>query len=59
MKKNICENCGKEHDGSYGSGRFCSDLCRRKWSGKCNSRIIQEKIKRGDYVSNLLSTANS
>ena len=20
----ICENCGKEHDGSYGSGRFCS-----------------------------------
>ena len=24
--KYICENprCGKEHDGSYGSGRFCS-----------------------------------
>ncbi len=20
----ICENCNKEHDGSYGSGRFCS-----------------------------------
>ena len=23
----ICENCGKEHDGSYGSGRFCSKIC--------------------------------
>ena len=23
----ICENCGKEHDGSYGSGRFCSSKC--------------------------------
>ena len=25
-----CENpkCGKEHDGSYGSGRFCSNHCR-------------------------------
>jgi len=24
----ICENCGGEHDGSYGSGRFCSKACR-------------------------------
>lgn len=23
----ICENCKKEHDGSYGSGRFCSRSC--------------------------------
>ena len=29
-----CENCGNEHDGSYGSGRFCSDYCRRSYSGK-------------------------
>ena len=29
-----CEYCGKEHDGSYGSGRFCSDHCRRVYSGK-------------------------
>ena len=34
MKKNICENCGNEHDGSYGSGRFCSAHCRRVWIGK-------------------------
>jgi hypothetical protein len=26
-----CENpdCGNEHDGSYGSGRFCCEKCRR------------------------------
>lgn len=29
----ICEQCGDEHDGSYGSGRFCSKLCRDKYSG--------------------------
>ena len=23
----ICENCRKEHEGSYGSGRFCSKSC--------------------------------
>lgn len=28
----ICEYCGKEHDGSYGSGRFCSPRCSRKYS---------------------------
>lgn len=33
-QKYICEKCGKEHDGSYGSGRFCSEHCRRVWSGK-------------------------
>ena len=30
-----CENpdCGKEHDGSFGSGRFCSLHCRRHYNG--------------------------
>lgn len=23
----ICERCGKEHDGSFGTGRFCSKSC--------------------------------
>jgi hypothetical protein len=23
-----CEKCGKAHDGSYGSGRFCSNHCK-------------------------------
>jgi hypothetical protein len=26
-----CEECGKEHDGSYGSGRYCSKSCNIKW----------------------------
>lgn len=30
----ICENCGKEHDGSYGSGRFCCKECARSFSTK-------------------------
>ena len=28
MKSFFCEICGKEHDGTYGSGRFCSPKCR-------------------------------
>ena len=28
----ICEYCGKAHDGSYGSGRFCSHTCQAKWA---------------------------
>ena len=30
----ICENCGKEHDGAYGSGRFCCSKCARSFSTK-------------------------
>lgn len=30
----ICENCGKEHNGEYGSGRFCSKECARAFSTK-------------------------
>ena len=30
----ICENCGKEHDGSYGTGRFCNEKCARSFSTK-------------------------
>ena len=29
-----CEYCGKEHDGSYGSGRFCSLHCRKSYIAK-------------------------
>ena len=30
----ICKNCGKEHDGSYGSGKFCSLKCARSYATK-------------------------
>ena len=54
----ICENCKKEHDGTYGSGRFCSDHCRRVYCGKrvningnqkCNFNIDKIKKKRSPY----------
>lgn len=34
QEKHICENprCGKEHDGSYGSGRFCSAKCKNTYN---------------------------
>lgn len=35
----ICEKCGKLHDGSYGSGRFCSRSC-------ANSRTHSQETKR-------------
>lgn len=35
----ICENCGKEHDGSYGSGRFCCKKCARSFSTKNKKHI--------------------
>lgn len=40
----ICENCGKEHDGSYGSGRFCSCKCARSFSSKVNRKETNDKI---------------
>lgn len=39
-----CEYCGKEHDGSYGSGRFCSSSCARKFSSNTNRETINRKI---------------
>jgi len=34
-----CESCGNEHNGSYGSGRFCSRPCS-------NRRIITDETKK-------------
>jgi len=34
-----CEKCGKEHDGSYGTGRFCSISC-------ANSRVKTKEVKK-------------
>lgn len=42
----ICENCNKEHDGSYGSGRFCSCKCARAFSSKIKRKEINEKVSK-------------
>lgn len=47
-----CEYCGNEHDGSFGSGRFCSPGCRSKYGSskvknhKCN---FEHKSKEGGW----------
>lgn len=48
-----CENpdCTNEHDGSYGSGRFCSKKCARKFSS--SNRTIESRKKTSVSVSKL------
>lgn len=49
---NICEQCGKEHDGSFGSGRFCCRSCSNKWVALHQSdESKKSKVNKG--VSNL------
>lgn len=35
----ICEQCGREHDGSYGSGRFCSESCKQAFVSQSSVKI--------------------
>jgi hypothetical protein len=42
----ICENCQKEHDGTYGSGRFCSAECARGFSTKAKRSLINEVVSK-------------
>lgn len=39
-----CKNCGNDHDGSYGSGRFCSSKCAKGFSTKCKREEINKKV---------------
>ncbi len=41
-----CENCNKENEGSYGSGRFCSSKCSRSFSTKSKRKEINEKVSK-------------
>jgi Zn finger protein HypA/HybF involved in hydrogenase expression len=38
-----CERCNKDHDGSYGSGRFCSSSCAR---ARVHSKETKDKISK-------------
>lgn len=53
---NICENCGNEHNGSYGSGRFCSASCRSSWIGK---KSYETRAAKGTYVSGFAFAKNT
>ena len=39
-----CEKCGKEHNGKYGSGRFCSEPCARSYSSNINRDETNIKV---------------
>lgn len=41
----ICENCKKEFDVVYGSGRFCCSKCARGFSTKDKRKEINEKVR--------------
>lgn len=46
-----CENCNKEHDGSYGTGRFCSRKCRYSWIGKKSNKTMKEHGLKNNFVN--------
>ena len=56
----ICENCNCNHDGKYGSGRFCSSRCARSFSSKEKreeinkkvSKTLKRKIQSGEFILN-------
>lgn len=41
-----CENCETNHDGTYGSGRFCTSKCARGFSTKGKRSLINEKVSK-------------
>lgn len=45
-----CEYCGQQHEGTYGSGRFCSSQCSRGFSTKSKRLEINEKIRQKSAI---------
>ncbi len=41
-----CENCNNDHNGVYGSGRFCSSKCARGFSTKGKRKEINNKVSK-------------
>lgn len=40
----ICETCGKQYNGQYGSGRFCSEFCAHSYVGSRKTKETKKKI---------------
>ena len=51
MKK--CEFCSLEIKSRFGSGRFCSMECSKKYSSNINKKIKNEKISNSLGIFNL------
>lgn len=39
-----CETCNVEHDGTYGSGRFCNLKCAKSFSSRSKRKEINQKV---------------
>jgi hypothetical protein len=55
----ICENCNGNHDGSCGSGRFCSRRCARSFSGKAVCTPARGRKLRKDQLLKETSMAKT
>lgn len=53
-----CEKCEKEHDGKYGSGRFCSEKCARSFSTTGNRKEINKKVSNALRVHHRVGDGN-
>ena len=42
----ICEKCNSNHNGEYGSGRFCSQKCSKSYSTSLNRISTNKKISK-------------
>jgi hypothetical protein len=42
----ICEYCEKDHNGSFGSGRFCSSHCARSYSSNIKRKETNIKVSK-------------
>ena len=60
----ICEQCGKEHDGKFGSGRFCNRSCSTRWvalhqlSDAKNRKIEAGRKNLIPHPENLIGSTN-
>jgi hypothetical protein len=43
-QSSICEFCATSHKGEFGSGRFCSAICARRYSANINRAETNAKI---------------
>jgi hypothetical protein len=41
-----CEYCNSEHDGKYGSGRFCNQRCARGYASRDKREEINKKVSK-------------
>lgn len=49
-----CEYCKQEHDGSYGSGRFCNIKCSHGFSTKLKRKEINKKVSKSLIKTKIL-----